>query len=61
MKNVENKVPEEEIIYSVLNRYFSDTEVGGYVEEDKDGVIYIFNEDGNIYCVMPPDIWMELI
>lgn len=58
---MKNKAPDLEIIDSVLNEYFLDTETGGWAEEDEIGTVYIYNADGSIYAVMPTDTWFELL
>lgn len=55
------KVPDLEIIDSVLNKYFSETEVGGFAEEDSHGSVYVKRNDGSLYAYLHSDAWFELL
>lgn len=55
------KVPDLEIIHSVLNLKFKETEIGGWAKQDNYGTVYIYNKDGSPYAIMPASICMDLL
>lgn len=55
------KVPGLEKLHSICNTYFSHTEVGGWVEEDENEVMYIFNKNGSLFGYMPKEVYFELL
>jgi hypothetical protein len=55
------KVPDIKAIKLIMNDWFQDTEIGGTIEEDELGTVYVKNADGSLYAIMDKSVYVDIL